>query len=61
VLVRPSSGPALWFVDGGVAAPGLAEASHAPHVAVGLGGPCFDLLGVGAVCLSLGYKISGVR
>ena len=51
----------MWCVDGGVAAPGLAEASSATHVAVGLGGPGFDLLGVAVVCLSLGYKISGVR
>jgi hypothetical protein len=51
----------MWCVDGGVASPGLAEASHAPHVAVGLGRPSFDLLGVVAVCFSLGYKIFGVR
>jgi hypothetical protein len=47
-------------VDGGAAIPGLADASRSP-LGLGLGGPGFDyLLGVVAVTLSLGYKLSGV-
>jgi hypothetical protein len=34
----------MWCVDGSAAVPGLAEASRAPHVAVGLGGPWHRLL-----------------
>jgi hypothetical protein len=49
-------------VDGGAAIPGLAKASCAPHLAVGLVAPGFDHpLGMVAVTLSLGYKLSRVR
>jgi hypothetical protein len=56
LLGRPSSGLAMRCIDGNAAAPGLAKASCASF-----GGHGFDLLGMAAVCLSLGYKISGVR
>jgi hypothetical protein len=59
-VCRPSCGLAMWCVDGGAAIPGLADASRSP-LGLGLGGPGFDyLLGVVAVTLSLGYKLSGV-
>jgi hypothetical protein len=61
-VCRPSCGLAMRCVDGGAAIPGLAEASCAPHLAVGLVAPGFDHpLGMVAVTLSLGYKLSRVR